>query len=191
MVKLYIDREFIGAVIGPGGKIIQEIQRETNTTINLEEKNDQGEVSIFGSVKENVEKAVAWVKGIVSVPEEGEEYEAIVKSIMPYGAFVEFMPGKQGLLHISEVSWKRLDTLDGVLSEGEKIKVKLVGVDQKTGKFKLSRKVLMPKPAGTSDDRSGNVSNNDRPRNEDRPQRERPKIERPQRQNNEGEQQAN
>ena len=191
MVKLYIDREFIGAVIGPGGKIIQEIQRETNTTINLEEKNDQGEVSIFGSVKENVEKAVAWVKGIVSVPEEGEEYEAIVKSIMPYGAFVEFMPGKQGLLHISEVSWKRLDTLDGVLSEGEKIKVKLVGVDQKTGKFKLSRKVLMPKSAGTSDDRSGNVSNNDRPRNEDRPQRERPKIERPQRQNNEGEQQAN
>ncbi|HVG40715.1 MAG TPA: polyribonucleotide nucleotidyltransferase, partial [Chitinophagaceae bacterium] len=195
MVKLYIDREFIGAVIGPGGKIIQEIQRETGTTINLEEKNDQGEVSIFGTVKENVDKAVAWVKGIVSVPEEGEEYEAVVKSIMPYGAFVEFMPGKQGLLHISEVSWKRLETLEGVLSENEKIKVKLVGVDQKTGKFKLSRKVLMPKPEGVGDDRrSGNDGQrrDERPRNEerrdDRPQRDRPKIERPQRTNNDGNQ---
>ncbi len=193
MVKLYIDREFIGAVIGPGGKIIQEIQRETNTTINLEEKNDQGEVSIFGSVKENVDKAVAWVKGIVSVPEEGEEYEAVVKSIMPYGAFVEFMPGKQGLLHISEVSWKRLETLEGVLSENEKIKVKLVGVDPKTGKFKLSRKVLMPKPQGMSDDRKGGDGHRreDRPRFEERrenkPERERPKIERSQRPGDEGE----
>ncbi len=189
MVKLYIDREFIGAVIGPGGKIIQEIQRETGTTINLEEINDQGEVSIFGAVKENVERAVAWVKGIVSVPEEGGEYDAIVKSIMPYGAFVEFMPGKQGLLHISEVSWKRLETLEGVLAENDKIKVKLVGVDQKTGKFKLSRKVLMPKPEGAGDDRrsSDNQRHDDRPRNEDRrddrPQRERPKIERAQRPN--------
>jgi polyribonucleotide nucleotidyltransferase len=194
MVKLYIDREFIGAVIGPGGKIIQEIQRETGTTINLEEKNDQGEVSIFGTVKENVDKAVAWVKGIVSVPEEGEEYEAVVKSIMPYGAFVEFMPGKQGLLHISEVSWKRLESLEGVLEENEKIKVKLVGVDQKTGKFKLSRKALMPKPEGMSDDRRGGEGQrrDERPRFEerrdDRPQRERPKIERPQR-SNEGNQQ--
>ena len=195
MVKLYIDREFIGAVIGPGGKIIQEIQRETNTTINLEEKNDQGEVSIFGSVKENVDKAVAWVKGIVSVPEEGEEYEAIVKSIMPYGAFVEFMPGKQGLLHISEVSWKRLDTLEGVLSEGEKIKVKLVGVDQKTGKFKLSRKVLMPKPEGMGEDRRGGADGQrserprfEEPRRDDRPQRERPKIERSPRPSGEGDQ---
>ncbi|HVE60240.1 MAG TPA: polyribonucleotide nucleotidyltransferase, partial [Chitinophagaceae bacterium] len=111
MEKLFIDREFIGAVIGPGGKIIQEIQRETGTTINLEEKNNQGEVSIFGPIKENVDKAVAWVKGIVAVPVEGDEYEAVVKSIMPYGAFVEFLPGKQGLLHISEVSWKRLETL--------------------------------------------------------------------------------
>jgi polyribonucleotide nucleotidyltransferase len=195
MVKLYIDREFIGAVIGPGGKIIQEIQRETNTTINLEEKNDQGEVSIFGSVKENVDKAVAWVKGIVSVPEEGEEYEAIVKSIMPYGAFVEFMPGKQGLLHISEVSWKRLDTLEGVLNEGEKIKVKLVGVDQKTGKFKLSRKVLMPKPEGMGEDRRGGAEGQrterpryEEPRRDDRPQRERPKIERSPRPSGEGDQ---
>ncbi len=188
MEKLYIDREFIGAVIGPGGKIIQEIQRETGTTINLEEKNDQGEVSIFGSIKENVDKAVAWVKGIVSVPEEGAEYEAVVKSIMPYGAFVEFMPGKQGLLHISEVSWKRLESLEGVLSENEKIKVKLVGVDQKTGKFKLSRKILMPKPEGMAEERRGGSegSRDERPRFQDRPsgdrpERERPKLERPQR----------
>ncbi len=146
MVKLFIDKEFIGAVIGPGGKIIQEIQRETGTTINLEEKNERGEVSIFGTAKEGVDKAVAWVKGIVSVPTVGDVYEAKVKSIMPYGAFVEFLPGKQGLIHISEVSWKRLETLEGVLNEGDSVKVKLVGTDPKTGKFKLSRKVLLPKP---------------------------------------------
>lgn len=155
MVKLFIDREFIGAVIGPGGKIIQEIQRETGTTINIEEINNQGEVSIFGSEKEKVERAHNWIKGIVAVPVEGEEYEATVKSIMPYGAFVEFLPGKQGLLHISEVSWKRLETLDGVLNEGDKIKVKLTGTDPKTGKFKLSRKVLLPKPEGMTSDAGG------------------------------------
>ncbi|HQD10724.1 MAG TPA: polyribonucleotide nucleotidyltransferase, partial [Flavihumibacter sp.] len=110
MVKLFIDKEFIGAVIGPGGKVIQEMQRETGTTINIEEKNNQGEVSIFGAKKENVDKAVAWIKGIASQPTVGDTYEATVKSIQPYGAFVEFLPGKQGLLHISEVSWKRLDT---------------------------------------------------------------------------------
>ncbi len=148
MVKLFIDKEFIGAVIGPGGKIIQEIQRETGTTINLEEKNEMGEVSIFSANKDGVEKAVSWIKGIVSVPEVGDVYEAKVKSIMPYGAFVEFMPGKQGLLHISEVSWKRLETLEGVLNEGDTVKVKLTGTDPKTGKFKLSRKILLPKPEG-------------------------------------------
>lgn len=147
-VKMFIDREFIGAVIGPGGKVIQEIQRETGTTINIEEKNNMGEVSIFGTVKEGVDRAHNWVKGIVAVPTVGDVYEATVKSIMPYGAFVEFLPGKQGLLHISEVSWKRLETLDGVLKEGEVVKVKLTGTDPKTGKFKLSRKVLMPKPEG-------------------------------------------
>ena len=146
MVKLFIEKEFIGAVIGPGGKIIQEIQRETGTTINLEEKNERGEVSIFGTAKEGVDKAVNWVKGIVAVPTVGDVYEAKVKSIMPYGAFVEFLPGKQGLIHISEVSWKRLETLEGVLNEGDSVKVKLVGTDPKTGKFKLSRKVLLPKP---------------------------------------------
>jgi polyribonucleotide nucleotidyltransferase len=146
MVKLTIDKEFIGAVIGPGGKIIQEIQRETGATINIEEVDNRGEVSIFSPVKEGLDKAVAWIKGIVAVPEVGETYESTVKSVMPYGAFVEFMPGKQGLLHISEVSWKRLESMEGVLNEGDTIKVKLIGVDQKTGKFKLSRKVLMPKP---------------------------------------------
>ncbi|MES1217902.1 MAG: polyribonucleotide nucleotidyltransferase [Bacteroidota bacterium] len=146
MVKLFIEKEFIGAVIGPGGKVIQEIQRETGTTVNLEEVNNRGEVSIFSTNKEGVEKAVAWIKGIVAVPQIGDVYEATVKSIMPFGAFVEFLPGKQGLVHISEVSWKRLETLDGVLNEGDKIKVKLIGTDPKSGKFKLSRKILIPKP---------------------------------------------
>ncbi|MFL5773538.1 MAG: polyribonucleotide nucleotidyltransferase [Flavisolibacter sp.] len=175
MVKLIIDREFIGAVIGPGGKIIQEIQRETGTTINLEEINNQGEVSIFGTVKEGVDKAVAWVKGIVAVPVEGDEYEAVVKSIMPYGAFVEFLPGKQGLLHISEVSWKRLDTLEGVLNEGDKVKVKLTGTDPKTGKFKLSRKILLPKPEGMSQEQGRRDGGH---RQEERRDGDRPKIER-------------
>jgi polyribonucleotide nucleotidyltransferase len=151
MEKLFIDKEFIGAVIGTGGKVIQEIQRETGTTINLEEVGNFGEVSIFSKDKDGLVKAVDWIKGIVSVPEVGEEYEAKVKSIMPYGAFVEFLPGKQGLLHISEVSWKRLETMDGVLAEGDTVKVKLIGLDPKTGKFKLSRKVLMPKPEGMPD----------------------------------------
>src|SRR5207245_10985710 len=118
-----------------------------------------------------VQRAVDWIKGIVAVPEVGEEYEATVKSIMPYGAFVEFLPGKQGLLHISEVSWKRLETLEGVLSEGEKIKVKLTGTDPKTGKFKLSRKILLPKPEG----QQGGERENGGERNENR---ERPRLER-------------
>jgi polyribonucleotide nucleotidyltransferase len=155
MVKLFIDKEFIGAVIGPQGKIIQEIQRETGTTINIEEVGNQGEVSVFSPAKEGLEKAVAWIKGIVSVPEEGEVYDAKVKSIMPYGAFVEFLPGKQGLLHISEVSWKRLESLEGVMKEGDAVKVKLIGVDHKTGKFKLSRKALIPKPDFGSKDGGG------------------------------------
>ena len=128
--------------------MIQEIQRETGATINMEEVGNKGEVSIFSPSKEGLEKAVAWIKGIVAVPEVGDVYEAKVKSIMPYGAFVEFLPGKQGLLHISEVSWKRLETMEGVLNEGDMVKVKLIGLDRKTGKFKLSRKVLMPKPEG-------------------------------------------
>jgi len=146
MVKLFIDKEFIGAVIGPGGKVIQEIQRETLTTINLEEINGRGEISIFSTSKEGVDKAVSWIKGIVAVPQVGDTYEATVKSIMPFGAFVEFLPGKQGLVHISEISWKRLETLEGIVREGDVMKVKLIGTDPKSGKFKLSRKVLIPKP---------------------------------------------
>ncbi|HWB24942.1 MAG TPA: polyribonucleotide nucleotidyltransferase [Chitinophagaceae bacterium] len=146
MEKLIIDKEFIGAVIGPGGKVIQEMQKETGTTINIEEVGNFGEVSIFGTNKEGVDKAVAKVKGIVAVPQIDEVYEAKVKTIQPYGAFVEFLPKKEGLLHISEVSWKRLESLEGVLKEGDTVKVKLIGIDHKTGKFKLSRKALMPKP---------------------------------------------
>ena len=159
MVKIFMDKEFIGAVIGPGGKIIQEIQRETGATINIEEVGNQGEVSIFSPAREGLDKALAWIKGIVSMPEVGEVYESTVKSVMPYGAFVEFMPGKQGLLHISEVSWKRLETMEGVLSEGDTIKVKLIGVDQKTGKFKLSRKVLMAKPEFKKSENNGGNTN--------------------------------
>jgi polyribonucleotide nucleotidyltransferase len=146
--KLIIAREYIGAVIGPGGKVVQEIQRETGAVVNIEEVEDHGEVKIYSSNKESLDKAVDWIKGIVAEPEVGETYDSTVRSIMPYGAFVEFMPGKQGLLHISEVSWKRLENLDGIMKEGDKVKVKLLGLDAKTGKFKLSRKVLMPKPEG-------------------------------------------
>lgn len=152
MVKLFIDKEFIGAVIGPGGKVIQEIQRETGTTINLEEVNNRGEVSVFSTNKESVDKAVAWIKGIVAVPQIGDSYDAVVKSIMPFGAFVEFLPGKQGLVHISEVSWKRLETLDGLVKEGDPMKVKLIGTDPKSGKFKLSRKALLQKPERSASD---------------------------------------
>ncbi len=145
--NIIIPKEFIGAVIGPGGKVIQEMQEVTNTTITIEENKEKGigNVIIFANNKENIEAAKNRIKAIVAVPEVGEIYESEVKSIMPYGAFVEFMPGKQGLLHISEVSHKRLENLDGILKEGDKIEVKLLGIDNKTGKYKLSRKVLLPK----------------------------------------------
>ncbi len=146
MVKLTIDKEYIGAVIGPGGKVIQEMQRETGATINIEEVNNVGEVSVFSANKEGLDKAVNWIKGLVAVPVIGDTYEGTVKSIKEFGAFVEFLPKKEGLLHISEISWKRLETMDGIFKEGDKVKVKLLDVDQRTGKFKLSRKVLMPKP---------------------------------------------
>ncbi len=146
MEKLFIDKEFIGAVIGPQGKVIQEIQRETGTTITIEEVGNYGEVSVFSPAKEGLDKAVAWIKGIVAVPEVGSVYEATVRGIKEFGAFVEFLPKKEGLLHISEISWKRLESMEGVLKVGDVVKVKLIGIDHKTGKFKLSRKVLMPKP---------------------------------------------
>jgi polyribonucleotide nucleotidyltransferase len=148
MVKLVIDKEYIGAVIGPGGKIIQEIQRETGATVNIEEVNNQGEVSVFSASKDSLEAALNWIKGLVATPVVGDTYEGTVKSIKEFGAFVEFLPKKEGLLHISEISWKRLETMDGIFKEGDKVKVKLVGVDPRTGKFKLSRKALMPKPEG-------------------------------------------
>ncbi len=156
MEKLIIDGEFIGAVIGPGGKIIQEIQKETGTTINITEVGKTGEVSIFSVNKENLDRAVSWVKSIVAVPEIGDVYEGTVKGIKEFGAFIEFLPGKQGLLHISEIMWKRLDTMDNVFNEGDKVKVKLVGVDPKTGKFKLSRKALMPRPEQNGTRPAGN-----------------------------------
>lgn len=146
MEKLIIDSEFIGAVIGPGGKIIQEIQKTTGATINITEVGKTGEVSIFSANKESLDQAVAWVNSIVAVPEVGDVYEGTVKGIKDFGAFVEFLPGKQGLLHISEIMWKRLENMDNVFQEGDKVKVKLIGVDPKTGKFKLSRKALLPKP---------------------------------------------
>jgi polyribonucleotide nucleotidyltransferase len=146
MVKLIIDKEFIGAVIGPGGKIIQEMQRTTGATINIEEVDNHGEVSIFSANKDSLDAAVKWINGIVAVPEIGDVYDGVVKGIKEFGAFVEFMPGKQGLLHISEISWKRLETMDGIFKEGDEVKVKLVGLDPKTGKFKLSHKALLPRP---------------------------------------------
>jgi polyribonucleotide nucleotidyltransferase len=150
MEKLIIDSEFIGAVIGPGGKIIQEIQKTTGATINITEVGKTGEVSIFSANKESLDQAVAWVKSIVAQPEIGDVYEGTVKGIKEFGAFVEFLPGKQGLLHISEIMWKRLENMDNVFQEGDKVKVKLVGIDPKTGKFKLSRKALLPKPEQNS-----------------------------------------
>lgn len=146
IIQLTIDKEFIGAVIGPGGKIIQEMQRETGTTIVIEEVDGKGIIDIFSDNKEGIEKAVAKIKGITSVPEEGSEYLGKVTSIMPYGAFVEIMPGKEGLLHISEVEHRRLESLQGILKEGDPVKVKLLEVDKKTGKLRLSRKALLPKP---------------------------------------------
>jgi len=146
---LTIPKELIGAVIGPGGKVIQEIQKDTGATIIIEEKDNVGRISIFSNNQTSMDAAVARIKGIVSQPEIGETYTGKVKNIMPFGAFVEFMPGKDGLLHISEIKWERLENMEGVLEPGEEIMVKLIDVDKKTGKFKLSRKVLLPKPEKT------------------------------------------
>ena len=146
MIKFTIDKEYIGAVIGPGGKVIQEIQRETGATVNIEEVNNAGSVSIFCKDKVALDKAYSWIQGLVATAVVGETYEGTIKSIKEFGAFVEFLPKKEGLLHISEISWKRLETMDGIFTEGEKVKVKLLEIDQRTGKFKLSRKALMPRP---------------------------------------------
>jgi polyribonucleotide nucleotidyltransferase len=145
-VTITIDKEMIGAVIGPGGKVVQEIQKTTGATIVIEEVGNKGIVNIFATNQEVMDAAVKRVKAIVAIPEVDQVYDGVVKSIMPFGAFVEFMPGKDGLLHISEIKWERLETMDGVLEVGEQLKVKLVEVDKKTGKFRLSRKVLIPRP---------------------------------------------
>lgn len=141
-----IEKELIGAVIGPGGKIVQDIQNTTGATVVIEEIDNKGVVNVFANNQEAMEGALRRIKAIVAIPEVGEVYDGKVKSIMPFGAFVEFMPGKDGLLHISEIKWERLENMEGVLEVGEEVKVKLIEVDKKTGKFRLSRKVLLPKP---------------------------------------------
>ena len=147
-----IPKEFIGAVIGPGGKIIQGMQEETGTTITIDEVDGVGKIQVSAPDKESIDKAVAKIRATVAIPEVGEVYDAKVVSIMPYGCFVEFMPGKEGLLHISEIAWKRLETVEEAgISEGDTIQVKLLEVDEKTGKFRLSHRVLEEKPEGWED----------------------------------------
>ena len=149
IVAFDIPKEFIGAVIGPGGKIIQQMQEDTGSTITIDEIDGVGKVQVSAPDKESIDAAIAKIKAIVAIPEVGEIYEGTVRSIMPYGCFVEIMPGKDGLLHISEIEWKRLETVeDAGIKEGDKIKVKLMEIDPKTGKYKLSHRVLEPKPEG-------------------------------------------
>lgn len=149
IVAFDIPKEFIGAVIGPGGKIIQQMQEDTGATITIEETDGKGHVQVSAPNKDSIDAALAKIKAIVAVPEVGEVYEGTVRSIMPYGCFVEILPGKDGLLHISEIDWKRLETVEEAgIKEGDKIKVKLMEIDSKTGKYKLSHRVLMEKPEG-------------------------------------------
>jgi polyribonucleotide nucleotidyltransferase len=149
IVAFEIPKEFIGAVIGPGGKIIQQMQEDTGATITIDEEDGVGKVQVSAPDKDSIDAAIRKIKAIVAVPEVGEVYEGTVRSIMPYGCFVEIMPGKDGLLHISEIDWKRLETVEEAgLKEGDKINVKLLEIDPKTGKYKLSHRVLIPKPEG-------------------------------------------
>ncbi len=166
IVQLEIPKEFIGAVIGPGGKIIQQMQEETGATITIEETEGVGKVQVSAPNKDSIDAALGKIKSIVAVPEIGEVYEGVVRSIMPYGCFVEILPGKDGLLHISEIDWKRLETVEEAgIKEGDKIKVKLLEIDPKTGKYKLSRRVLLEKPEGY-------VEPQRRPRGDRRPRRD-------------------
>ena len=181
IIQLEIPKEFIGAVIGPGGKIIQQIQEETGATITIEETEGIGKVQVSAPNKESIDAALGKIKAIVAVPEIGEVYEGTVRSIMPYGCFVEILPGKDGLLHISEIDWKRLETVEEAgIKEGDKLKVKLLDIDPKTGKYKLSRRVLLEKPEGY-------VEPQRRPRGDRRPRRDgehRHEERRPRRENN-------
>ena len=166
IVQLEIPKEFIGAIIGPGGKIIQQMQEETGATITIEETDGVGKVQVSAPNKDSIDAALGKIKAIVAVPEIGEVYEGTVRSIMPYGCFVEILPGKDGLLHISEIDWKRLETVEEAgIKEGDKIKVKLLEIDPKTGKYKLSRRVLLEKPEGY-------VEPQRRPRGDRRPRRD-------------------
>ena len=173
---LRIGKEFIGAVIGPGGKIIQGIQEQSGATVNIEEVDNYGIVEISSSNKESLDAALAMVRGIVATPEVGEVYKGTVSSVMPYGCFVQFMPGKDGLLHISEIDWKRFATIEDTgLKEGDTIDVKLIEIDPKTGKFSLSHKALLPKPEGyvEPERRPRRERRDDGERRERRPRRER------------------
>ncbi len=186
IVQIEIPKEFIGAVIGPGGKIIQQMQEETGATITIDEEDGVGKVQVSGPNKDTIDAALAKIKGIVAIPEIGEVYEGTVRSIMPYGCFVEILPGKDGLLHISEIDWKRLETVEEAgIKEGDKIKVKLLDIDQKTGKYKLSHRVLIEKPEGY-------VERERRPRPERGERRPRPERgERPERRTRYGQQEEN
>ncbi len=173
--QIRIDKEFIGAIIGPGGKVIQEMQKVTGTTIIIEEEGNFGVIDIMSDDKPSIEKAKEWIKGIVAVPELNDIYEGKVKSIVAFGAFVEILPGKDGLLHISEIDWKRVEKVEDVLKEGQVIQVKLIGIDDRTGKLKLSRRVLMDKPEGyVKPERSDRPERSNRPpRSDNRPNRNR------------------
>ena len=174
IVQFDIPKEFIGAVIGPGGKIIQQMQEDTGATITIDEEDGVGKIQVSGPNKESIDAAIAKIRAIVAIPEVGEVYEGTVRSIMPYGCFVEFMPGKDGLLHISEIDWKRLETVEEAgIKEGDKIQVKLLEIDPKTGKFKLSHRVLIEKPEGYQE-RPARGERRERPdRGERRPRPER------------------
>ena len=183
--QITIPKEFIGAVIGPGGKVIQQMQEDTQTVITIDEEDGVGKVQISAPGRDAIEAALAKIKAIVAIPEVGEVYHGTVRSVMPYGCFVEFLPGKDGLLHISEIDWKRLDTVEEAgIKEGDEIDVKLIEIDQKTGKFKLSRRVLIEKPADYVE----------RPQRERRPRPERgerrPRPERAPRNNHESHNEA-
>ena len=173
-----IPKEFIGAVIGPGGKIIQQMQEDTGATITIDEEDGVGKIQVSGPNKESIDAAIAKIKAIVAVPEIGEVYEGTVRSIMPYGCFVEFMPGKDGLLHISEIDWKRLETVEEAgIKEGDKITVKLLEIDPKTGKYKLSHRVLIPKPEGYVE-RPARRERGERPERGERGDRRQPRQDR-------------
>ncbi|MDD3989533.1 MAG: S1 RNA-binding domain-containing protein, partial [Bacteroidales bacterium] len=163
IIQIIIPQEFIGAVIGTGGKVIQEIQKTTGTTITITEQDQTGVVDIFGENQESMEAALNWIKGITTVPEAGQVYNGKVVSILEFGAFVQILPGKEGLLHISEIAWKKVDKVEDELKVGDQVEVKLLEMDPKNGKMRLSRKALLPKPEGY-------VEPPHRPRPEGRPE---------------------